>query len=139
VPAFRSDARAGRRHLVRFALTAVLVVTLCGCTINDPTEDTVGLRVTNDLGVPARFGVCGSYDCHSRSYTDGDDAMMRPGETSDWNAGSDPSVVNPFRVEVAGMPDRCLFVRYRRAKTGASVRLSQAGSCDQSAHVTLVP
>jgi len=65
--------------------------------------------------------------------------MMRPGETSDWNASSDPSVVNPFRVEVAGMPDRCLFVRYRHAKTNASIRLSQAGSCDQSARVTLVP
>jgi len=26
------------------------MVALCGCTINDPTEDTVGLRVTDDLG-----------------------------------------------------------------------------------------
>jgi hypothetical protein len=124
---------------VRRGLALAFVVALCGCTVNDPTENTVGLRVTNDLGVAARFGVCASHDCRSRRYVDRSDEVMSPGESSDWNADSDPTVINPFRIEVADAKDRCLFVRYRRLKADASIRLSAARACDQPERIMVVP
>lgn len=102
---------------------------LTGCSLHDPTEDTVGLRVTNDLGVAARFGVCNDYECRDLKFVPDDGSTLQPRQTRQWNASSDPSVINPFLVEVAGRPDRCLFVRFRHRHHDGAASLSQGGPC----------
>jgi hypothetical protein len=113
----------------------VAILALGGCTINDPTEYTVLLHVTNDLGVPARFGTCSDYRCRDRKYVDDDGSTLRPGETSTWNANSDPTTVNPFLVEPTGRTNECLFVRFRTPKHDGSVRLSEAVPCGNAQRV----
>jgi len=124
---YRSPMICGKWFLP-LALTSALGISLGGCGISDPTENTGPMRFRNDLPAEITISYCQDLTCKSFFW----DGLIKPGEETSPSVLADGSR-SRFVVTARGSR-RCITLNLTRAVavSGLSIRRGILGSCPAS-------
>lgn len=99
---------------------------LTACTINDPTENTGGMRTFNRLSFPVTVSYCWDASCHKTVW----DEEIQPGASSLDSVDAD-GTTQLFRITSTRGEVWCVAVRLGRSyfKTGFQIRPAMLRKC----------